>query len=108
MICELCNLEYNEKEINFHHLIPKTFHNNKRILKQYDKSFLNKNGIYLCYACHNKLHSCIDEKDMAFEYNTIEKIKENEEIQKWINWKQKHPDFNSTYNRMTLKKRRKK
>ena len=42
---------------------------------------------------------------MAFEYNTIEKIKENEEIQKWINWKQKHPDFNSTYNRMTLKKR---
>lgn len=107
-ICKLCNLEFEDEQTNFHHLIPKSFHNNKRILKQYDKDFLNKNGIILCIACHNKLHSCIDEKDMAFEYNTIERIVENEEIQKWVNWKHKHPDFNSTYNRMTLKRRNKK
>jgi hypothetical protein len=103
--CELCKLEYDENEMNFHHLIPKTFHNNKRILKQYDKDFLNKNGVNLCYARHNKLHSCIDEKELAFEFNSIEKIKMNAEIQKWINWKQKHPDFNSVYNRMTNKRR---
>ena len=42
---------------------------------------------------------------MAFEFNTLEKIKLIEDIQKWINWKRKHPEFNSSYNRMTLKKR---
>lgn len=105
--CELCQLESDESNVNFHHLIPKSFHNNKRILKQYNKNFLNKNGVYLCISCHNKLHSCIDEKDMAYEFNTIEKIKTIEDIQKWINWKQKHPDFINNFNRMTLKKRRK-
>lgn len=65
MICKICNLEFDENEMNFHHLIPKAFHNNKRILKQYDKEFLNKNGVMLCIACHNKLHSCIDEKDIT-------------------------------------------
>ena len=44
---------------------------------------------------------------MAFEINTIEKIKENDEIKTWIKWKQNHPDFTNTFNRMTLKKRRK-
>jgi hypothetical protein len=105
MICAICKLNYDETEMNFHHLIPKCFHNNKRILKQYDKDFLNKNGVMLCIACHNKLHSCIDEKDMAFEFNTIDKLLEIEDIHKWSNWKQKHPDFTSSYNRMTLKKR---
>jgi len=108
MKCALCDLNYDDETLlNFHHLIPKSFHSNKRILKQYSKEFLNKNGVYLCISCHNKLHSCIDEKDMAFEINTIEKIKENDEIKTWIKWKQNHPDFTNTFNRMTLKKRRK-
>ena len=42
---------------------------------------------------------------MAFEYNTLEKLLEIEEISLWKEWKIKHPNFNSTYNRMTLKKR---
>jgi len=105
MKCELCELDYDDNDINFHHLIPKSYHNNKRILKKYDKDFLNKNGINLCIGCHNKLHSCIEEKDMAFEYNTLEKLLEIEEISLWKEWKIKHPNFNSTYNRMTLKKR---
>ena len=105
MKCALCGIEYDDNNVNFHHLIPKSFHSNKRILKQYDKDYLNTYGVYLCLACHNKLHSCIDEKDMAFDLNTIEKIKNHFEIAKWINWKQKHPDFSSNYNRMTLRKR---
>lgn len=105
--CKLCDLECNDDEMNFHHLIPKTFHNNKRISKLYEREFLNKNGVMLCIACHNKLHSCIEEKDMDFEFNTIEKIKTITDIQKWISWKQKHPEFKSTYNRMSNIKRHK-
>lgn len=107
MKCELCNLDYEDKDMNFHHLIPKAFHSNKRILKVYDKNFLNQNGALLCISCHNKLHSCIEEKDLAFEFNTIEKIKLIDDIKKWITWKHKHPDFSSKYNRMTNKKRHK-
>ena len=105
MKCALCNLEYNEDEINFHHLIPKSFHSNKKIAKLFNKEYLNTYGVYLCKACHNKLHSCITEREMAVNLNTIEKIKENEDIKNWIIWKQKHPNFTSNYNRMTLKKR---
>ena len=107
MKCALCRLEYDESMMNFHHLIPKSFHANKRILKQYDRDFLNKNGLYLCIPCHNKLHSCIDEKDMAFDLNTVEKLLANEEIKTWVGWKEKHPGFVNTVNRMTLEKRKK-
>lgn len=107
MKCALCEIEYDDNQINFHHLIPKSFHSNKRIQKLYSKDFLNKNGVYLCISCHNKLHSCIDEKDLAFEFNTIEKIKEIEDIKNWVNWKSKHPNFINSFNRMTLKRRHK-
>ncbi len=107
MKCALCGLEYDDEDMNFHHLIPKSFHANKRIQKEYKKDFLNKNGVYLCIPCHNKLHSCITEKEMAFNFNTIDKILENNEIKIWIEWKEKHPNFKNTFNRMTLKKRNK-
>lgn len=42
---------------------------------------------------------------MAFQYNTLDKLLNIQEIIDWIEWKQKHPNFLSTYNRMTLKKR---
>lgn len=103
--CAICKLSFENDELNFHHLIPKAFHNNKRILKQYDKSFLNDYGINVCFACHNKIHSCILEKDLAFEFNTLEKLIEHEEIKTWINWKQKHPDFKKTYNKMSTKRK---
>lgn len=105
--CSLCELELNDDCLNFHHLIPKSFHSNKRISKLYSKQFLSENGVYLCIPCHNKLHSCITEKDLAFQFDSIEKIKTNEEIKKWMEWKQKHPNFNNSYNRMTIQKRRK-
>ena len=100
-------LDYeDESKLNFHHLIPKSFHSNKRIQKNYSKDFLNKYGVYLCISCHNKLHSCINEKDLAFKFNSIEKIKEVNDIQKWIEWKKKHPNFDNTFSRMTNNRRK--
>jgi hypothetical protein len=52
-----------------------------------------------------KSNKIFDLNDEVSIYYPLEKIKAIEDIKKWINWKQKHPDFNSTYNRMTLKKR---
>ena len=92
MICDLCGL--NVDEISFHHLIPKTFHTNKRIRKMYDLNFLNNYGINLCKSCHKKIHSCISEKDLAYSFNSKELLLKNKEIFNFIFWRRKHPNFN--------------
>lgn len=103
--CAICDIVYDDLELNFHHLIPKTLHGNKKILKKYTKEFLNKFGIDVCFACHNKIHSCISERELAYEYNSITTLLNHNEIKTWIIWKQKHPDFKNAYNRMTNKRR---
>jgi hypothetical protein len=44
-------------------------------------------------GCHSKIHSCITETELANEFNSLEKLISHPEIQKWIIWKQKHPNF---------------
>lgn len=93
MICELCKLNVDEKYITKHHLIPKTYHNNKKAQKQFTSNEMNFT-INLCISCHKKIHSCLKEKDLAFKYNTIQKLLTVPEIKKWYNWRNKHPNFN--------------
>lgn len=44
-VCELCN---REKELSFHHLIPKTLHSKNYFKKKYKHQFMANNGLYLC------------------------------------------------------------
>lgn len=99
--CELCQFEYNDGDANFHHLIPKSLHKNKYIVKHFKDIDLNKYGLTLCKSCHNKIHSCINEKELALKYNSLELLKTHKDIQIWLIWKQKHPNFINTYNRKT-------
>lgn len=92
MICELCKLKTDEQFITKHHLIPKTYHTNKKANKVFTSAEMNKT-VNLCTACHNKIHSCLKEKELAFNYNTIEKLLTYPEIKVWFNWRQKHPNF---------------
>ena len=51
-------------------------------------------AILMHKVCHNKVHSLFNEKELARTYNTIEKILENEDLQKFVNWVKKKPfDF---------------
>lgn len=56
--------------INKHHMIP--------------KSKGGKETEYLHKVCHQKIHSIWTEKELEREFNNAEKIKENEEIKKFI------------------------
>lgn len=67
MICELCKLKTDEQFITKHHLIPKTYHTNKKANKVFTSAEMNKT-VNLCTACHNKIHSCLKEKELAFNY----------------------------------------
>ncbi len=70
-----------EGSYNAHHLIPATF-------KGRDKIDLHK-------ICHSKLHTVFSEREMQHYYHTINRLLENEDIQKFIKWvSKKAPDFN--------------
>jgi hypothetical protein len=78
--CPICKRELADP-ISRHHLIP---------LSQGGKG----DDIVLMHRiCHNKVHSIYNEKELRI-YNTVEKIMENEDIQKFAKWVGKKPlDF---------------
>ncbi len=89
MVCELCGRS--DSYINFHHLIPKTLHNNKFFLKKYDKTFMRTHGIWICkHECHKMIHEFIDEKTLGLNFNTKELLMSHELVKNYINWRIKH------------------
>jgi hypothetical protein len=80
-ICALCNRQLAEP-FNRHHLIP-----------------LSKGGkgtttISLHKICHDKIHSVFTEKELKRFYHTMERIRANEDIAKFIGWvSKKEPRF---------------
>ena len=78
--CPLCGREL-DSTADLHHLVP--------------KSKKGKETIRLHKICHSKIHSLYDEKVLAKHYNTIEKLLESEDIQRFIKWIKKKPiDYN--------------
>jgi len=92
-VCPLCERKIPDKCGNRHHLVPK--------LK----------GGTLCptemmhVICHSKLHSIFTEGELARDYNTVDKLLENEEIAKFVKWVQKRPDSFSDHNKQHSRKR---
>ena len=84
--CELCD---REKELTFHHLIPRTLHGNKYFKKNYDIKYLKSHGLDLCDECHHMIHDFFSEKELGKDYNEKEKILESEKVQKYLIWVKK-------------------
>jgi hypothetical protein len=84
--CELCDRE--RYDITGHHLIPRTLHNNKKVQATFPRAVLNIT-VPLCKPCHKQIHELISEKDLGWEYNTVEKLKAHPEVAKWIAWVRK-------------------
>ena len=77
-VCLLCGRPLAEP-MNRHHLIP-----------------LSKGGratptIILHKICHSKVHAVLNEAELKRYYHTIERLREQEEIAKFIRWVQKRP-----------------
>ncbi len=79
--CPLCNRPLAEPTVR-HHLLP-----------------LSKGGkdtptILLHKICQNKVHAVFTETEQKTYYHTIERLKEHEEIVKFIKWvSRKDPEF---------------
>eukprot|EP00188_Purpureofilum_apyrenoidigerum_P000629 Plantae.Rhodophyta-Purpureofilum_apyrenoidigerum.ctg12885.p1 GENE.Plantae.Rhodophyta-Purpureofilum_apyrenoidigerum.ctg12885~~Plantae.Rhodophyta-Purpureofilum_apyrenoidigerum.ctg12885.p1 ORF type:complete len:217 (-),score=53.06 Plantae.Rhodophyta-Purpureofilum_apyrenoidigerum.ctg12885:640-1290(-) len=82
--CELCE---REMPLTRHHVIPRAVHKEYR-KKGFSMETLSST-INICRPCHSAIHKFIPVKDMAAEYNTVEKLLEVESVRKFIEWNSK-------------------
>jgi hypothetical protein len=66
--------------VDLHHLIPKTYKGKETVL--------------IHRVCHTKIHSLFTERELYFHYNTVERLRDHPEMEKFIKWlKNKDPEF---------------
>lgn len=83
--------------INEHHLIPRLRGGKKGPT------------VWLHVICHSKIHSIFTETELARHYNTVEKLLQHDEIQKFVSWiSKKDPEFRDSNKEAKSKKRRRK
>ena len=79
--CPLCLRELAEP-ITRHHLIPPS------------KGGKDTPTVAMHKICQTKIHAVFTETELKNYYNTVERIKENEEMAKFIKWvSKKEPEF---------------
>lgn len=84
--CELCG---RERELTFHHFIPKCLHKNKWFKKNFTKEEMSK-GINICkHDCHPQIHRFISEKELGRYWNTLKLLLSHPEVLKYVNWVKK-------------------
>ncbi|WP_374108502.1 HNH endonuclease [Nostoc sp. XA010] len=77
--CQLCQREM--ESLTVHHLVPRQ--NTKR-KKQDPGPTAN-----ICSACHCQIHALFDNKLLALELNTLDKLKNEPQMQKFLVWVRK-------------------
>lgn len=90
--CPLCGREMIEgSTVNKHHLIP--------------KSLGGKETFLIHVVCHGKIHSVFTERELFHHYHTFERLKEHEEIAKFIKWvRKKDPEFKTKHRKHSRKR----
>jgi hypothetical protein len=86
--CLLC--ERDDLKLTRHHVVPKARHNKK--VKRELGAKRNKTE-WVCRPCHSQLHRLYTEKQLEREFNTIELLKAQPDVQTWIAWICKHPNI---------------
>lgn len=76
MNCELCDRDL--KSLTVHHLVP------RQAVKR--KKADPGPTVNICSACHRQIHSLFTNKQLAKELNTLEKLKDEPRMQKFLAW----------------------
>jgi 5-methylcytosine-specific restriction enzyme A len=84
MKCALCDREIVEGLETEHHLVPRVNGGNHGAC------------VFLHEICHKQVHALFTNKDLSKRLNTIEKLKEHKDIQRFLGWiADKSPEFNT-------------
>lgn len=84
--CELCE---REMETTSHHLIPKQVHSKSWCKNMFTREDMKNRRADLCRDCHPTVHRFFKHKELAREYNTVEKLLMNEKVQNYVEWVRK-------------------
>jgi 5-methylcytosine-specific restriction endonuclease McrA len=73
--CELCEREGIETTV--HHLVPR------------EEGGSKLPTVNLCKACHKQIHVLYANRELAVRLNTVEALKQDENINKFLSWVKK-------------------
>jgi hypothetical protein len=79
MICELCQREV--ERLTVHHLIP------RQKVKQ--KKAEPGPTVNICSPCHRQIHNLFDNKCLAQELHSLEKLQNEPQMAKFLSWVKK-------------------
>ncbi len=83
MICELCNRKILTGDESNHHLVPKS------------RGGRNGGIVMLHEVCHKQVHALFTDRQLSNTYNTVEKLKDHHDIQRFVKWVRRKPlNFN--------------
>jgi len=90
--CELCKRE--NVKTTVHHLTP----------KEEGGTFLPT--AYLCIPCHKQIHALFTNKEIVvLGLTTIETLRQNEKIKKYLKWIRKQPSSRLPYTKKSKSRR---
>ena len=84
--CVLCGIE---TELTLHHLVPRSKSKNKFKQSKEDPN----NHLWICRSCHDQIHALFSNNELRDYFYTKELLLANDDLNKYIAWKKKHPDF---------------
>lgn len=76
-ICELCHRKIDN--LTKHHLLPR------------EEGGCEEHISYICSDCHRQIHALYTNKELAIRLDTIDKLKEDEKISKYLKFIRKQP-----------------
>lgn len=88
--CGLCKREVSST--TKHHLVPRTRHRNKKNKKDFSRDDVRSRLVNLCRPCHKFLHVTFTEKKLERDFNTVERLLADPEVEKFVNWIKNKPD----------------
>lgn len=93
MTCPICGRPLGDVNVDRHHLIPKV------------KGGKKTEPVLMHQICHRKIHSLWSEWELLHKINTIDIIKDNEDMQKFIKWvSKKSSDYNDSFRQANRRK----
>ena len=69
-----------------HHLVPRARHGKPRTRKLHPKREQREQTVGLCRPCHSQVHAVLSERELAEQYNTIDKLAAHPEVAKFAAW----------------------
>ena len=74
-----------------HHLIPRARHRNRRARRSFDRREMKGRIALVCRPCHNQIHDLYSEKELERSFNTLDALKNDDRIQRFVEWVRKKP-----------------